>query len=744
MTDITLRNIASGYNLSKINSNFQDLEAVINDSVLHRYGNNNTMSQELDMNGYAILNLPKPTSPTQPLRLQDLESVELLTLEKVGLTVVPGQLVYSVSNKITTENAVFINGKMQHQTDNAYSITPEGELSLSEPLFEGDVLEIWNRLVVPTGLQEGLSTGVYSKTLEEAVYFSGFKHGDCVIISDRVNGIFDLVDASSVTPNGYNIVRCVGNSTLALVLRVSAEINLDMFGVPTDSDAREGIQAAIDLAESRDTTSTITSEGSVFTLESTSVAPVYGGNVGLSITNVRRVNLNLRGGKIQFNKDNIALGLIPKDALLALTSTGEGSNNAFLRITNSELSGGNFADPTERPTNVVKADYVKMSYGFMEDNLFTFAKEDVFKMNGFVMVFTKVRCRYAGASGAGFNLITSSGANTGYLLSGCTSDFAGLFGFYIHGSSGHTYCALNNCHADFIGQDDNKVTREENIGESFAYSINDVRVVNLNACGAEFCNASFVGRNCRSLSIDGLFTLGMGHSDGSTELDSNCRITGFFEQVNIRNFENRSPKGGGYDAILSLQNPDQFNLNNVTVDGSISTSSIRYDGGNQSSSQTPLVTSPQDLYLSQNRRGAGDIVRTGTKMRGASDTAWYNATDVLEQTFFTNTSDSGEVKELLSIDEANGGVMAFVVDIISVRSTSPQVSEYKGSAHYDSTTMTLVQPLPNVLLVSGDLPTLDFTGGTLSLNLPNTFCGYYVKVTAVQRPGSNYVRINWL
>lgn len=57
MTDIVLNPITSGYNVSRINGNFERIEEAINEEVLHTVGGNNTMLQALDMNGNAILNL---------------------------------------------------------------------------------------------------------------------------------------------------------------------------------------------------------------------------------------------------------------------------------------------------------------------------------------------------------------------------------------------------------------------------------------------------------------------------------------------------------------------------------------------------------------------------------------------------------------------------------------------------------------------------------------------------------------
>lgn len=57
MTDIVLSPITSGYNVSKINSNFTKIANTINSDVLHVRGGNNTMFQDLDMNNFALLNV---------------------------------------------------------------------------------------------------------------------------------------------------------------------------------------------------------------------------------------------------------------------------------------------------------------------------------------------------------------------------------------------------------------------------------------------------------------------------------------------------------------------------------------------------------------------------------------------------------------------------------------------------------------------------------------------------------------
>jgi len=61
--------------------------------------------------------------------------------------------------------------------------------------------------------------GIGSMTIQEAIDSLAIGDGDLLIISDRDSAFFDVVLASTVTPNTYNIVQCVGIPTLALVRR---------------------------------------------------------------------------------------------------------------------------------------------------------------------------------------------------------------------------------------------------------------------------------------------------------------------------------------------------------------------------------------------------------------------------------------------------------------------------------------------------------------------------------------------
>jgi len=79
MADITLNKITSAYNLAKINDNFDKIQDTLNTDRMALTDNGNTMDQDLDMNGYRVLNtiLSQDFAPVEPndlVRLVDLDN----------------------------------------------------------------------------------------------------------------------------------------------------------------------------------------------------------------------------------------------------------------------------------------------------------------------------------------------------------------------------------------------------------------------------------------------------------------------------------------------------------------------------------------------------------------------------------------------------------------------------------------------------------------------------------------------
>lgn len=77
MTKLVLDDVTSGFNITKINDNFEKISSELQNKVLYRdntSGEANAMRNALDMNSNPILNLPTPSSPTSPVRLIDITS----------------------------------------------------------------------------------------------------------------------------------------------------------------------------------------------------------------------------------------------------------------------------------------------------------------------------------------------------------------------------------------------------------------------------------------------------------------------------------------------------------------------------------------------------------------------------------------------------------------------------------------------------------------------------------------------
>ena len=76
MADIALTNIGSGFNVSVINDNFQTIQSTINKTLLHLSGSNNVMRQDLDLNGFNVLNTATDESSGSLVTRQDLADIE--------------------------------------------------------------------------------------------------------------------------------------------------------------------------------------------------------------------------------------------------------------------------------------------------------------------------------------------------------------------------------------------------------------------------------------------------------------------------------------------------------------------------------------------------------------------------------------------------------------------------------------------------------------------------------------------
>ena len=202
MTKIVLDTVSSGYNLGKINANFEKIEDQLNDKVLYRDNTStpnepNELEQDLDLNSNRILNLPVPTSPTEPLRKGDITSDET------------GATVQYVDDSITTA------------VDEATNTT------------------------VPLNIINDLSQGyMFATEAEYKAFTTAFPVGKVVNIRER-EAAFVVVSGTG-TANGYNIIAS-NEVSQSIGLILSRDMQMINFGVPTGTDDTAALQNAVDV-----------------------------------------------------------------------------------------------------------------------------------------------------------------------------------------------------------------------------------------------------------------------------------------------------------------------------------------------------------------------------------------------------------------------------------------------------------------------------------------------------------------
>lgn len=232
MSDIVLDNIASGYNLSKINSNFTKIKEAINNSMLHLTGDNNTMLQALDMNSYPILNLPYPSSVNEPIRLGDVDELiresidkykeELLSLFEVEAQEFPpfDGSVLTLDNKAKNVR-VEVNGRGLPPSE--YSVSSDGfTVTLASEITTSDVVVVWYILV---GEDED---EIVSGDIQLANY--GFTSQGRPNDAEQLKLAIDLgnLTGKTVVGNRYMTIKLTGNEDIFLLT------DLDLGGATLD------------------------------------------------------------------------------------------------------------------------------------------------------------------------------------------------------------------------------------------------------------------------------------------------------------------------------------------------------------------------------------------------------------------------------------------------------------------------------------------------------------------------------
>jgi len=177
MSQIELNDVTSGYNLVKINNNFQEIERTINEELLHRVNITNapnSLQTDIDANSRRIYNLSKPLTGGEPLRLKDLfgDPSELLSgPTPEHIVAVNGQTVFNLStNYVPGSHAIMVFKNGLYQPDTEYTESSTTSITLNSPANPGDVLSFLPVAVSggagsgssePTGPAGGVLAGTY-------------------------------------------------------------------------------------------------------------------------------------------------------------------------------------------------------------------------------------------------------------------------------------------------------------------------------------------------------------------------------------------------------------------------------------------------------------------------------------------------------------------------------------------------------------------------------------------------------
>lgn len=215
MSQINLTEVNSGYNLLKISSNFEEIERVINEELLHRVNANNTLPNtleaDIDANSKGIYNLRKPLTGGEPIRLKDLfgDPSELLQgPDAQNVTTIAGQtLITLTSNYVPGSNSLLVFRNGVYLDNTRYTETSTNTITLNEACDVGDVISVVPVAVTGEGggtsditaTNVGTGVGVFKAKLGNTLQFKRFKEGSNIILTALEDDITINATAASVT-----------------------------------------------------------------------------------------------------------------------------------------------------------------------------------------------------------------------------------------------------------------------------------------------------------------------------------------------------------------------------------------------------------------------------------------------------------------------------------------------------------------------------------------------------------------
>ena len=275
---ISLKDVGSGYKRSAINSNFQAIEDEINNNLLSKNGGVG-LEATLDANSQRIINLANGVQGKDAVNLEQLNAI--LSANSTGIIASQLEVQYgnqAINRVFTFSNIAYVQGgnnlfvfrngqKLGISED--YTETSTGSITLTFDPNDDDRFEFITNISLTTTLETTSSNVTHSRagvnspldtylngisldfdTLADAVACPFLIDGDTVTLKERTSGngggaVWDVVLASTVTTNTYNIVQCTGVGTLALVLRFDTVVDAKQYGAigGLSNDSRAALES---------------------------------------------------------------------------------------------------------------------------------------------------------------------------------------------------------------------------------------------------------------------------------------------------------------------------------------------------------------------------------------------------------------------------------------------------------------------------------------------------------------------
>lgn len=237
MSKIVLDPTDAGYNLTKINNNFDKIEAEFQDKVLYRNntsGDPNQMENDIDMNSNRIYNLPQPLADNEAARLGDIKAA-ISGSTASNITFSPYKTVVSTN----------VQAAMQEMIDDTEAnVGYISGLSGRMTAAEADIIELQSAIGVSGGVTtvdnisglRAVDATEHSTVIVKGYWLAGDKGGGTYV--------YDPLDSSSAEDGGLIFI---GLNNARWKLKHNGSVLAQAFGARGDNtnDDRQYLQFAI-------------------------------------------------------------------------------------------------------------------------------------------------------------------------------------------------------------------------------------------------------------------------------------------------------------------------------------------------------------------------------------------------------------------------------------------------------------------------------------------------------------------